>query len=69
MLPGVSEHAAWRDCIEKSHVKRNCVVENVKGRNRFQKVKTNFDEGVTDADKLTDVVTGLGYEVQSVKVK
>ena len=54
--------------IEKA-LENQSGVENVRVLFNASKVKTNFDEGVTDADKLTAVVTGLGYDVQSVKVK
>jgi Copper chaperone len=33
------------------------------------KVKAEIDDSQTNADALSDVVTKLGYEVQSVKVK
>ncbi|MCB5223468.1 copper resistance protein CopZ, partial [Lactiplantibacillus pentosus] len=43
--------------------------ENVKVLFNASKVKANFDPEVTSADDLAQVVTGLGYEVENVKVK
>ncbi|EPC46743.1 Copper chaperone, partial [Lacticaseibacillus paracasei subsp. paracasei Lpp7] len=44
-------------------------VENVKVLFNAAKVKTDFDGDKISADKLSDTVTDLGYEVQSMKVK
>jgi len=54
--------------IEKA-LENQSGVQTVKVLFNASKVKAAFDDSVTDADKLTDVVTGLGYEVESVKVK
>ncbi|KRL66963.1 hypothetical protein FC27_GL002289 [Companilactobacillus versmoldensis DSM 14857 = KCTC 3814] len=44
-------------------------VSNVKVLFNAGKVRADFDESETDANKLSDVVTELGYEVKKVKVK
>lgn len=44
-------------------------VSSVKVLFNAAKMKAQFDPATTDADKLAAVVTGLGYEVESVKVK
>ncbi|AVK64810.1 copper resistance protein CopZ [Lactobacillus sp. CBA3606] len=44
-------------------------VATVKVLFNASKVKATFDESVTNADELSQVVTGLGYEVENVKVK
>lgn len=44
-------------------------VSNVKVLFNAGKVKADFDENEVNADKLSDVVTELGYEVKKVKVK
>lgn len=44
-------------------------VGNVKVLFNAAKVKTDFDGDKISADKLSDTVTDLGYEVQSMKVK
>ncbi|MBY8575419.1 heavy-metal-associated domain-containing protein [Lactiplantibacillus plantarum] len=54
--------------IEKAVVNHDGV-ENVKVLFNASKVKANFDPEVTNADDLAQVVTGLGYEVENVKVK
>ncbi|KRL06311.1 hypothetical protein FC65_GL000573 [Ligilactobacillus acidipiscis DSM 15836] len=54
--------------IEKA-VANHDGVENVKVLFNASKVKANFDPEVTNADDLAQVVTGLGYEVENVKVK
>ncbi|CAM3040298.1 heavy-metal-associated domain-containing protein [Lactiplantibacillus plajomi] len=54
--------------IEKA-VANHDGVEDVKVLFNASKVKANFDPEVTNADELSDIVTGLGYEVESVKVK
>ncbi|KRM23896.1 hypothetical protein FC65_GL000629 [Ligilactobacillus acidipiscis DSM 15836] len=54
--------------IEKA-VSNHEGVENVKVLFNASKVKVNFDPEVTSADDLAQVVTGLGYEVENVKVK
>jgi len=54
--------------IEKA-VANHDGVENVKVLFNASKVKANFNPDITNADDLTKVVTGLGYEVETVKVK
>ncbi|MFC6181731.1 heavy-metal-associated domain-containing protein [Lactiplantibacillus daowaiensis] len=54
--------------IEKAVANQNGV-ETVKVLFNASKVKADFDAAVTSADQLSEVVTGLGYEVESVKVK
>ncbi|MFC6165086.1 MULTISPECIES: heavy-metal-associated domain-containing protein [Lactiplantibacillus] len=54
--------------IEKA-VANQTGVEKVKVLFNASKVKADFDDSVTSADQLSDVVTGLGYEVESMKVK
>jgi len=54
--------------IEKA-VANQTGVDKVKVLFNASKVKADFDEDVTSADQLSDVVTGLGYEVESMKVK
>ncbi|MCT4390784.1 heavy-metal-associated domain-containing protein (plasmid) [Leuconostoc pseudomesenteroides] len=54
--------------IEKA-VSNHEGVENVKVLFNASKVKASFDPEVTSADDLAQVVTGLGYEVENVKVK
>ncbi|KRL21450.1 hypothetical protein FC98_GL000785 [Lentilactobacillus kisonensis DSM 19906 = JCM 15041] len=44
-------------------------VENVKVLFNAAKVKTEFNGEQISADKLSDTITDLGYEVQSMKVK
>jgi len=44
-------------------------VSNVKVLFNAGKVRADFDENVTSADKLSDVITDLGYDVLKVKVK
>ena len=44
-------------------------VETVKVLFNAAKVKADFDADQVNADQLAAVVTNLGYEVQSVKVK
>lgn len=50
-------------------------VENQKGVSDVKvmfnagKVKANIDEDITSGDKLSDVITELGYEVKKVRVK
>ena len=53
--------------IEKA-VANHDGVENVKVLINQSKVKANFEPEVTNADDLAQVVTGLGYEVENVKV-
>ena len=54
--------------IEKA-VAKHPGVTNVKVLFNASKVKADFDDSTTDADQLKQVVTGLGYDVESVKVK
>ncbi|VDG21288.1 heavy-metal-associated domain-containing protein [Lactiplantibacillus mudanjiangensis] len=54
--------------IEKA-VAKQPGVETVKVLFNASKVKASFDETTTSADQLSQVVTGLGYDVESVKVK
>lgn len=44
-------------------------VSNVKVLFNAGKVRADFDESKTSGDKLSDVITELGYEVKKVKVK
>ncbi|WP_283679649.1 cation transporter [Lentilactobacillus sp. Marseille-Q4993] len=44
-------------------------VENVKVMFNAAKVKTEFNNDQVQSDQLSKVVTDLGYEVQSIKVK
>lgn len=44
-------------------------VSNVKVLFNAGKVRADFDESKTSAEKLSDVITELGYEVLKVKVK
>ncbi|GKT04333.1 heavy-metal-associated domain-containing protein [Furfurilactobacillus sp. WILCCON 0119] len=44
-------------------------VNDVKVLFNAAKVKVDVDETATTADALANVVTGLGYEVQQVKVR
>ncbi|PMD73071.1 heavy-metal-associated domain-containing protein [Companilactobacillus nuruki] len=44
-------------------------VSNVKVLFNAGKVRADFDESKTSADKLAEVITDLGYEVLKVKVR
>lgn len=44
-------------------------VQNVKVLFNASKIKAEFDDNQTSADDLANVVTDLGYEVKSSKVK
>ncbi|KRK94176.1 hypothetical protein FD25_GL000998 [Levilactobacillus acidifarinae DSM 19394] len=44
-------------------------VQNVKVLFNASKIKAEFDDSQTSADDLANVVTDLGYEVKSSKVK
>ena len=44
-------------------------VSDVKVMFNAGKVRADFDSSKTDANKLADVITELGYEVLKVKVK
>ena len=44
-------------------------VSNVKVLFNAGKVRADFDESKTSADKLAQVITDLGYEVLKVKIK
>lgn len=44
-------------------------VQDVKVLFNAAKLKTHFDSEQTSADALANVVQGLGYAVESVKVK
>lgn len=44
-------------------------VETVKVLFNAAKVKADFDASQVNADQLAEVVTNLGYEVQTMKVK
>lgn len=58
-------------CLTKieTAVKNTAGVDNVKVLFNAGKVKAQFDDSQTNADQLSEVVTKLGYEVESVKVK
>lgn len=58
-------------CLTKieSAVKAEPGVGAVKVLFNAGKVKAEIDDTQTSADKLSDVVTKLGYEVEKIKVK
>lgn len=58
-------------CLTKieTAVKAEPGVGEVKVLFNAGKVKAEIDDTQTNADKLSDVVTKLGYEVEKIKVK
>ena len=58
-------------CLTKiqNAVEKEPGVENVKVLFNSGKVKAEFDDQKVTTDKLSDVVSGLGYEVEGIKVK
>ncbi|QFP78890.1 heavy-metal-associated domain-containing protein [Latilactobacillus graminis] len=58
-------------CMQKiqAGVSQQTGVESVKVLFNASKVKAEYDALVTDPEQLTQVVTDLGYNVQSFKVK
>lgn len=58
-------------CMQKIQgaLKQQKGVNDVKVLFNASKVKANFDEQVTTADALAEVVDRLGYSVLSLKVK
>ncbi|WP_040471627.1 heavy-metal-associated domain-containing protein [Lentilactobacillus kisonensis] len=58
-------------CMQKIQgaLEKQTGVENVKVLFNAAKVKTEFNGEQISADKLSDTITDLGYEVQSMKVK
>ncbi|WP_040538134.1 heavy-metal-associated domain-containing protein [Lentilactobacillus parafarraginis] len=58
-------------CMQKIQgaLEKQAGVDTVKVLFNAAKVKTEFDADQVSADQLSNVVTDLGYEVKSVKVK
>ncbi|AVK99683.1 heavy-metal-associated domain-containing protein [Pediococcus inopinatus] len=58
-------------CLQKIQgaLEKQAGVEKVKVLFNASKAKIDFDETVNNADALAEVVTKLGYEVKSIKVK
>ncbi|GEK29418.1 heavy-metal-associated domain-containing protein [Furfurilactobacillus siliginis] len=58
-------------CLQKIEhaLTQQAGVSTVKVLFNAAKVKTDFDDQAVTADQLADVVTRLGYEVKTIKVK
>ncbi|TLQ17476.1 heavy-metal-associated domain-containing protein [Lentilactobacillus parafarraginis] len=58
-------------CMQKIQgaLEKQAGVDTVKVLFNAAKVKTEFDADQVSADQLSNVVSDLGYEVKSVKVK
>lgn len=56
-------------CVKKieSALKKQDGVEGVNILFNSSKAKIEYDEAVTDSDKIVNTITSLGYEVLSVK--